>query len=215
MLSNKTSIAEKNALFESMTPAQRRVAIATDALQRVGKDYISTTGEYMRMHTRFNINQYDMENDDLCSVLENCKDECTVCARGALFLSAVLTFDRCKLSSFADQRDSTFTIRLHGRLENLAVHENIYFDHYQIGLIERTFECYTTSTSDAMRDLTEEDEDAARQYGETLGNSHERLVAICQNIIDNRGEFVIPVVFYEKARDGAADVNDGTQETVV
>lgn len=99
------------------------------------------------------------------------KGECAVCARGILFLASVDRFDRCDLGSIEDNIDYEVTDR------TLAEWGN------QAKLIEGAFE------NGAVGDYSPEVREFYRRH---IGNNADRrplMRAICQNIIDNHGEF--------------------------
>ena len=82
----KKQIAKKNALFKKMTPAQRRVAIAKDALKQVSRGKWEAES---RVYVTFD----NLSKPEVLNTCDLTEQDCRVCARGALFLAAVHKFN--------------------------------------------------------------------------------------------------------------------------
>lgn len=99
---------------------------------------------------------------------------CEVCARGILFLKAVDRFDQCRLypNTRIDDLAATSTLAQWGR--------------NQAYLIETAFEGDAFRGYAYMREV-EQFRDANNAGG--YDNRKPLMIAICQNIVDNHGEF--------------------------
>lgn len=175
-------IEESNKNFQNLSDAKKRVAIAKDALEQVlAKKYKVKTGQYV---TFLGSGSPVAKSEELdVPVACNLQDvKCQVCARGALFVSAL-------------RKDASIGPEYISNDENLGnddiqMTEDQYFSREQLDLIESAFE-----VDQFCDDAPEEMAMAAELYGRSLGNKDERLVAILKNIIRNKGEFVIPEKF--------------------
>lgn len=90
--------------------------------------------------------------------------ECVVCARGALFLASVDRYDKCELSKY-----NTFNVTDRTRDE---------WGNKQIDLIEAAFEEWYRNGPEAFL------------FGQKYKTTRNRLKAICNNIIRNKGVFI-------------------------
>lgn len=187
-------IEESNKNFQNLSDAKKRVAIAKDALEQVlAKNYKVKTGQYVT----FLGSGSPIEKSEELDVPPACNLQdvkCQVCARGALFVSAL-------------RKDASIepeTLPSEDYLDNDAITEteNNYFSREQIDLIESAFET-NTFCDEAPEELVM----AAVLYGKSLGNKDERLVAILKNIIRNKGEFVIPDKFVKAGEEHVAEYN--------
>lgn len=187
-------IEESNKNFQNLSDAKKRVAIAKDALDQVlAKNYKVKTGQYVTfLGTGSPVEKSEELDVPVACNLQDVK--CQVCARGALFVSALrkdasIEPETLPSSDFLGNDEITET-------------ENNYFSREQLDLIESAFE------TDAFCDeAPEELAMAAVLYGMSLGNKDERLVAILKNIIRNKGEFVIPDKFIKAGEEQVAEDN--------
>lgn len=186
------TISERNRAFMKASKPRRRVLIAKDVLQQIkAGQYRMTSGTYFSRHSsRFT-------KIDQTSLLAN-GETCQVCGIGSAFVSAIrlgnnFDMNQCELT--------TLDIKL------LLVK---YFSRLQLRLIESTFECWQISgfCSDEFSDFFPEFYDEFRK-SELESNAavkfhllHEDddkyltpnqnvAKAIFQNIIDNKGTFVL------------------------
>lgn len=84
--------ADANALFEAMTPADRRRAVAVDVLTRLGSVCLST-GNYLQWRGPGR-DEVVLKSDRLCAVADRVESQCSVCLLGGLILSTARVFDR-------------------------------------------------------------------------------------------------------------------------
>lgn len=171
------SVAKKNARFSKQTPAEKRVAIAKDALAWIAaKALIPATGSYVSPEEG-PLREFDFYgdggrvDDQLRSVRLGV---CNVCAIGALFIAKAVRFDKTTVGDLTSgrHRDS-----LTG-----------FFSARQLSLIEIAFEGFSLNAKD---EPTDEERGLAVEFWNSAGDSdRKRLVAILENIIANGGEFV-------------------------
>jgi len=186
------AITKSNAVFNKMTPAQKRVAIAKDVLSQIRSKKITPK------HLEYYQNKA-AERKKLCSAIKSAEPNselrdvlkkvpsCNVCARGAIFVSAIKLFNNFAVKKlgnvdedFPIDTDSIFSIG--GR----------YFSKKQALLIEVAFEGRIDVLDYDERDALSNDQyDAAVDFYKSFKNAKDRMVGIMKNIIKNKGEFVI------------------------
>lgn len=162
-------VEKTNAKFDAATPAQKRVMIARDVINRIESKYIiADSGSFGR-----NIEGYGQAKEFI-----NTKT-CSVCAKGALFCSIVGRVNKFKLEEFDSNAETN------GDIES-KIHAPIreYFSDEQIALIETAFE-----GEQYLESINIDTWEAVDFYEELRYSDHDRLIAICQNIIKNKGTF--------------------------
>ena len=151
--------------FNSLSPRERRIAIAEDILQQLEKQkFVDMRGDYISVSPR-----KDMEllRETLATkTLDDFQNTCYVCAKGAIVLSAMNLFDgavKCGIyqswSRVPEGLEDTFT-------------QNMW------GAIERVYELWLYGTVS----------DEVESYWESLSD-RARMKAIFKNIIRNNGDF--------------------------
>lgn len=157
-----------NQLFESMSPAERRVAIAKDVIvQLKSEQLLAATHEYV-VPSLSKFWKPDPQQQ-LCDVYN--QTVCRVCARGALLVAAVKRFNNITVGQFGEPTVYAFTP------EAFRNHERQFFDDNQIIEIETAFErCGRGSLSAVL-------------FGDKYEDTTERMLAIMENIIRNNGVF--------------------------
>jgi len=178
---------EANALFNKLSASERRVAIAKDVLvQLKAKRYKATSGTYVDFKNPLieYDNVVDLKDAPLCALSEGVK--CQVCARGSMFMSACGLFDKVTAKDMG--MDEGFSSSLDGFNPDFQAYEDRFFPRKQLALIEAAFE------GDDVQDLLTDDQQVAARkwYKAHKGGAEVRLKAIMQNIIRNKGTFVLP-----------------------
>jgi hypothetical protein len=195
MVSQKT-LEKWNKEFNSLSDAEKRVAIAKDVLAQIKKKVIlPETGTYLYLD---NFQEFDRESQANKHIKEI---QCNCCALGSMFLSNIKFNNHCtigQLRSFVDDRIAKDGL-------------DQYFDISQLCLIETAFERWEFNHEYFYDDddnqilqvskglffgfklddlgLTENDlEEAGRLY-EDIDDDTERLTLIMKNLIENKGEF--------------------------
>ncbi len=157
-------IRAANALFERMTPRERRVAICRDVIKSLNAgQFQAETGVYCLFDDSLDTNVDLMQNIEQGPV-------CQVCARGALFCSAVRKFDNCK-TSFS----RGYSPHDNGEFDKT---ESRFFSRKQIDLIEKYFEGWCRESTKSYL------------FKEIHPDNAKRMKLIMRNIIDNDGTFV-------------------------
>lgn len=160
--------------------AETRVAIAEDVIETLGLrkmrakrgTYFSEKGDSylddpfeaiaLRMRQRYG------------------QAECTVCALGAAAISAIGLYN--KPGAVGKAWD------IFGEVDQSELHKVLgrWFTPIQLDLIECAFE---TSTAFSVGESTYDARDDAEDFGLKYNTDHNRLVAIMENIIENKGTF--------------------------
>lgn len=217
-VSASKEIKQKNALFRSMTSAERRVAIAKDALSQLREErYIAARGNYVEA-TDFidkeklkQIAPNDFQDQQVCSLMSDLP-RCDVCARGALFVSTLRVFNRLRVDELESLSDDLASLKTSLKRQpkeseriwdeynpyislddpHLEKYERRFFSRRQSDLMEAMFEGYCADDM-SVNDV------AIEMYGDDYHDSQSRLMEICKNLIRNNGNFVIPEKFIKKA----------------
>lgn len=190
----KKTIKKWNTYFNSLSPAEKRVAIAKDVLEQIKANRLhAQTGTYFDLDTK-------LESDQ--SIQANLNDvRCNACALGGMMLSHIKYNNECTVGE-GDDINSTY---IKNKLTN-------YFDEGQLALIEIAFEQWIDVilyNLDIKKNklitgiyeyrlltdlnLTEEQVIKAGNYfnGDGEIDSQDRLIQIMQNIIKNAGIFSV------------------------
>lgn len=168
-----------------LSKAEMRVIVAKDALAQLRHErYVATSGTYIGSELLQRIGGPEEDDfGDTCyrnwdsplqALLLKDKGECDVCAKGALFLSAVRKFNSATVGDMIND-------------DNFKIAEKI-FGIKQFDLIEAAFEGWTCTK---MRNGSEGNPvpDWVLEYEDIFPDPHDRLVAILKNIVKNNGTF--------------------------
>ena len=201
------NIKSRNETFDAMTPAQRRVAVAKDVLEQVEVGVIIPEGGvYARIEKSNNLDywaglqQFVPLGADLQKVLlqDIEMESCTCCGKGAFFIAKVLGYNHTNVGLVIS--DNVYS---HEFGEECTVNAlQGVFTQRQLNLIENAFETSVLNVGVRKRYKYDWNEytilsaepvfiRATCMYSE-LSNPKERLIAICNNIIENNGEFKVP-----------------------
>ena len=189
-----------------MTKAEKRVEIAKDVLKQIKANKYSPTYGVWLMDTDGNVvNNFisrvrykdcdatvDLKKDVVCQL----NGRCDVCALGSLFVSAIDKFNHTKLSpnccmNFNEHKNSDYNPLLK------------WFSAKQLLLIESTFEnccgawrgnTYFVLSNNKMMYWNYVVIPAIRDYCNKYQDETSRLKAIMNNIVRNKGTFVLPGV---------------------
>jgi len=172
--------------WNTLTKAEKRVAIAKDVLKYVGKGkFEARGGVYYRaieLSNEFDsLSGYDSDKPvELQKILQKATS-CTVCAKGALLFADILKKNECKMSEFelGDKEEQNFIA------ERLTKDWTIK----QLGLIESAFEengqyAIEVGYSAKMADRVEQYREDKR-----VDDDESALISIMKNIIKNKGTF--------------------------
>lgn len=189
---------KKEVSFKSMSATQKRVAIAEDVIAALqAKRYKATSGTYVESKTTAKgfIEKSCGSNDvELKDVLAKNMKSCEVCAKGAMFVASVERFNNLKVS-VSDPTDNVFE-KLNGDYE-VCDHLSNYFDEEQLAMIEAAFEGGEFADEVYIDDEDDKSRNNKRWtiYGYSIlyPNATDRMIAIMENIIRNKGKFVAKV----------------------
>lgn len=159
---NKIAEKKKN-LYKRLTPSQRRVAVAKDALAQINANIWKPVG--------FSYVFFDEPQHRTTCLLDIDKTKCQVCARGALFLAAV--------NKFNDYNPSKHTVdKIINRISRSQFGnvESRLWSKSQICDIEAMYECWNYDRYDT-------------RWEKFYPERKNRLIAILKNIIRNKGKF--------------------------
>lgn len=190
-----------------MTKAEKRVEIAKDVLKQIkANKYIPTSGIWVMDSDGYEVEDLisyarqvaeeadavDLKKDVICKL----NGTCSVCALGSLFVSAIDKFNHTKLNpgyrvDWTESEDSEYNPLLK------------WFSAKQLLLIETTFEGgHGGWANEAMYILSKKEFESWEEsilpaiyaYCNKYPDANIRLKAIMNNIIRNKGTFVLPGV---------------------
>jgi hypothetical protein len=181
--------------LETMSKAQARILIAKDVIAqlRCGK-MESTPMTYLDIYTKDGVDQLFTDADvkkgrDVRDVLKRRMKKCNVCAKGAIFISTIMKFDRLPVDEkvmprFAQQDDEN--------LSEMASEGDYrgFFTPRQLDLLEHVYECGLVG--DMFFEATTaqfEGRNALSKRFPRRVKDKERLIVMMQNVIDNNGTF--------------------------
>jgi hypothetical protein len=176
-------IARANLAFARMSKAQQRVVIAQDVIDAIkAKEIIAKNRVYVRMKDENGDELPSLEVEDLLANRE--VNECEACALGSVFVCALKRDQSIDVEDvFVDNEQTAMREKLAG-----------YFNNDQLMLIEAAFETryFRNEDLDPEEDdygETDEDTQAAIDFGLRFSSPSTRLVGIMKNIIANKGVF--------------------------
>lgn len=187
-------IKDSNKAFKSMSKADKRVTIAKDVIAQLkAKKFVAKAS-----HGYFNSAKVDKKIDnsnvndhfELQDVIKDRGVTCKVCGIGSLFACEVLRNDNFKIQKdYSWQSDATSFIDD----ETIAKRLVGIFDRGQLDLIEAAFEKrIVNDKTNTLEDWNEDPTnlgDKALNFGKRYHKDNDRMIAIMENIIKNKGTF--------------------------
>jgi hypothetical protein len=186
-LKTNKELAIRNAAFLALPPEQQRVAIAIDTIQQL---WLQKFRAQPCIYFRTDSHRSQVKvNADLQKLLTNDEtDSCAVCARGAVFASAVRLSDGVRVSRGVwDAAEFDLGVRFGPVDRAFSRKERQFFSQQQLDLMEEAFECQNMGS--LSREKNFELFDPAPCFGVRFEYSKDRLMAIMQNVIDHNGTF--------------------------
>lgn len=196
---------KKNALFNEMNAAERRIAIARDVIKALkSKKIKAQNGSLVTLNKR----SYDKAKVPITNQLSDFLPQvsCNVCALGGIFVCSVNRFDKLKFdnaftpiydfSLFSDKMDINYDISMK------YIHR--FFSKKQLAMIEMAFEngtgiyrCFYDSIREDFIALgeakkakvTNQDCKKCLEFYSKYKKASDRMIEIMKNIIKNNGEF--------------------------
>lgn len=181
-------VAKNNEAFKKLSAPQKRVAIAQDVIKQIQlKRYKPTKGDYVlfkNSQSRFKSIKTDIQT--VFPEIENCN----TCAMGACILSIAHLNDHLNGKDVTERTDAaTKMIKEFFAPKQLALIETAFEMTYQLGGF------WSTSgggihSSNIGGYLNAAQRNIAINFGDKYYTDEERMIAIYQNIIDNKGTFI-------------------------
>ena len=172
-------VDQTNKAFKKSNKARRRVLLAKDGLLRLKEQNIMANNSYIVDLSRYNYNSEASFKDTV-----NNGHNCLVCAKGALLVSAVGRFN-----GYTNvELNFNSTKNAHKELEK-------YFTLEQLDMIEIAFEgrSFMGILAERMVNDIAEASDIYKKceaFYTKYPNKDNRLKAILENIVENKGEFI-------------------------
>jgi hypothetical protein len=197
-----------NKAFNKLSPQQKRISIAYDAIQQILMDKFQVKcGVYLEME---NLENFDSDAQLKQAIPES--NNCQVCAKGALFASCVLKNNHFTVGQANSMEGSDGNDKIFNHLKGI-------FSKKQLDLIECAFEkepifhlpnyllpnfdvndkegeSYNSRGNyDKIDDYMEyeklhPDAKLAMEFGDRFEDDKTRLLAILTNILANKGTFI-------------------------
>lgn len=169
---------------KKLTKAEKRIIIAKDVIKQIrSKFLIPYKGCYVSI-----TNNYDPISSGTINAQEELKNikSCRVCAKGSLLISKIAKFNSVFLDGKYDI-NTTFS-QLNGN--DRCINNLPEFTRRQLDLIELAFENFISS-DDKTIFFSQKLANKARDFYAKYEDTEQRLIAICKNIIKNKGTFVL------------------------
>lgn len=213
----------------NLKTAANRVKVAKDVLAQINSKMLRPEHQtYVSLNKTIEVtDDNNMGDKQLCNVLDGMK--CSVCARGAMFVAAVKRFNDYKIN------DLTYSVDYREELssvdsEDISDYEEQFFEYHQIALIEGVFEGEEIGKAqdfyETVSALIDKDEyqytifktileESEWDHNELLSITHNylgksaksRMIAIMENIIANKGDFIIPLEVFQKMLKGTPEAS--------
>ncbi len=186
--------------FNALTPAEKRVAIAIDAIKQINLDRYISTGGYVNLYPE-TADAPSRLSDEIDFKQHADKFSCDVCQLGACLVSMVRLGNDATMWDVNSAKNSLFA-RLAGifSLSDMYRMEHI-FENWtpmdsDIDDDGESVEVFSTcgKADDLGYEPTEEDAPFITTWQEVveLEDRQTRMQTIFQNIIDNNGAFTLP-----------------------
>lgn len=176
--------------FKNLKPEAKRIAIAQDVIAQLDLEKIVAAQGTWLENVEYNepiFTEEDVEKNKLLSGKLAKVKQCEACALGSMFMCTVDLAKDLRCNTLSDQLDSTGEssgVEI-GDMEPYLVK---FFARDQIRLIELAFE-----GGDGGYDAETDAEGCAVVMFDIHDEAESRMRTIMQNIIDNKGTFVVKV----------------------
>lgn len=181
--------------WEELTRAERRVEICKDALKQLERCDFTGEGAYIQAlepfcrYTRADNYSTTMITKEEVELLFR---TCQACARGGLLLARIHRFNSIPWRLLTGTQKPSVGGFSSGSIGPQETTEGLKgaFSEYQLCLIECAFEQSVTYINPGHAKKSQlAAAKRARSFGMQFRSTMERMMAICQNIIDHDGEF--------------------------
>jgi uncharacterized protein YkuJ len=177
--------------FDALPKNEKAVLVAKDVLAQIdAKRYVPEVGRYLKVIDDREAYELD-DNDDIRTNFDKVP-QCQVCALGSMLLSCTRLGNKLR---FEDIDLTGMSIYKFHNEKIKSLFESI-FDGYQLLLIENAFEGASYHDKRYSKhilnfELNEDDFIRCNNFYNLYETDNERLIAICDNIIKNKGTFKI------------------------
>lgn len=190
------AIEASNEIFDKMSPAEKRVAIAQDCIERIRLGQLEPErGRFISDYTlnllkgKHGFDSLQKNNNGKVYPVKkqlNSLPSCSACAKGSLFLSYVGRVNSFNSDEFSIANDNNMNDNAHAKLLEL-------FSLEQLALIEYAFEGTQYIDADFQGNEFDFDDKYTKiqKFHNHYQNETNRMIGICKNIIKNNGEFII------------------------
>jgi hypothetical protein len=173
--------------FNALPKAEQRVMIAKDVIAQVlAKKYKATPGTYVEASLPRGVKKDASARENIDKI-----KKCTVCAFGSCIVSTTRYKNRLTMDEMINPLDNkaanTKLLLTVFTPNQMALIESAFERKYQVRGYWSTVGTYNDGLNG---EITEKQEYAIQEFGNRYGNDNDRLIAIMQNIIDNKGKFV-------------------------
>lgn len=165
--------------FSQLSAEEKRIAIAKDVIARIKVSQFKPIRGWIWKFSDKQMRETNPLKPLHEIVLE--KQNCSVCAKGALFMSCVgftnnMLFDdvRDRQSQFDDEKQQKSITKV--------------FSKTQLEMIETSYEKKYFGWNYTLLNKQKEQEKCIA-FGKKFGNDKDRMIGICKNIIKNNGTF--------------------------
>lgn len=177
------TIKEKNEEFAGMSKVQKRIAIAKDVISQIrAKKFKATPGTYCELKTSQKKLKLSGSVELQTLLEEGAINKCNVCALGGIFMSKVSLGNKFNLNSRYDK------IQTHIDDDEMISNLRGIFSELELRTIEYAFEGGDINSSFLGKPM--HFHARLRSYSKVYKKSEDRLLAIMENIINNKGKFV-------------------------
>jgi len=178
-------VTMSKAAFNKLTKEKKRVIVAQDVLDRIDiGQFVPTEGIFCSIRGDSFKDTPENKNVKIKTILENPKQECYVCAKGGLFMAYVGINNGFKIKDLTQCQD-TLDVGYELWSDEMKSLKGI-FSEKQLSLIELTFEAHSRYTNEFT---TLDDISKCYTFHGKYSTDTQRLIAICNNIIKNKGTF--------------------------
>jgi hypothetical protein len=159
--------------FRRLKKSEKAMLVAHDVIQQIKvRNFNVGKGDYVGLFGDLDVDDAAPAKENICQIGR----ACTVCAKGALFLSTIGRVNNARVDEVVYSGDYEICNRL--------VAERI-FTQVQLDKIEEAFEMWNGPDS-----CYDEAGSTAHHFGKAFQDDDHRLVAIMLNILDHDGKFV-------------------------
>jgi hypothetical protein len=166
----------------------KAVRVASDVLA-----HLSVYRVYVGRYLQGRVPGIGDKDVDLSCHLAAVEENCDVCALGALLLSKARLYDNIPISSLAAEYSTWRRDAIEVSGTTIRRHLGDVFSQHQLHMIESAFEMCSIVESPGLHEECDISDSVA--FGRRYNSSRERLGAIMENIVENKGQFKPPRFF--------------------